>query len=113
MAKLYVYAIAPIDFWDGWMTRDQFISSYNSEHMEGGADDHCDDLIAHAEKVAQIAGWEGDYRQGPFFSGIPSESGNCSSETMIGWKQDNNGMTFIASPYRLPWLDKDEEPSIG
>jgi hypothetical protein len=25
---------------------------------------------------------------------------------MLAWKQNNNGTTFVASPYRLPWLDE-------
>jgi hypothetical protein len=50
------------------------------------------------------AGWDGDFRSGSelrvFY--IPDDSDGLASALV--WKQDNNGTTFVASPFRLPWL---------
>jgi hypothetical protein len=61
-----------------------------------------------AFKIAKTrAGWEGDFSQGPYYSGVPAEGGNNYCSVLIGWKQPNNGTTFVASEYKLPWLEKD------
>ena len=39
---------------------------------------------------------------GPFFSGLPTDEE--TGEVIVGLKQDNNGTTFIWSPYDLTWL---------
>jgi hypothetical protein len=28
-------------------------------------------------------------------------------EYLIAWKQDNNGESFVALPFPLPWLEED------
>jgi hypothetical protein len=61
----------------------------------------------HATRLATRIGWEGDFRNGPFISAMPAEHGNGYSEFLIAWKQDNNGTTFIASPFPLLWLEDD------
>jgi hypothetical protein len=49
----------------------------------------------------------GDVQGSPLVSMIPNAG--CAPEcgVLIGWKQLDNGTTFIASPYRLPWLEED------
>jgi hypothetical protein len=60
-----------------------------------------------AQFIARRVGWEGDVREGPWFCPLPAEG---SDETfLIVWKQDNNGQTFVASPYRLPWLETGDD----
>jgi hypothetical protein len=63
--------------------------------------------------MALEAGWEGDIRHGsgPFVCPLPD--GDCGSEYLIAWKQDNNGSTFIASPFCLPWLKRDNKHLCG
>ena len=60
-------------------------------------------LRDEAFELARAKGWEGDTRQGPFIAGIPT--GDYTTGILIAWKQGNNGITFIASPFKLPWLD--------
>jgi len=96
---MFVYVMSPIDFWEGWLTEDEIKDRL-----------HRDDLkryLARKEKALELAGargWEGDFRQGPFFSTIPMDDGASGCEVLVGWKQDNNGTTFVVSPYQLPWL---------
>jgi hypothetical protein len=32
------------------------------------------------------------------------EEPRLGSDFIIAWKQDNNGQTYVAAPFRLPWL---------
>ena len=50
-------------------------------------------------------GWEGDIREGPFIAGLPTNETGNDGHIMIAWKQDNNGDTFVVSPFKLPWLE--------
>jgi hypothetical protein len=49
-------------------------------------------------------GWEGYIREGPYRAPLPC--GDPSCKYMVAWRQDNNGDTFIASPFHLPWLEE-------
>jgi hypothetical protein len=60
-----------------------------------------------AQELARRAHWEGDVREGsggPWFCPIPMPG---TVEYLIAWKQDNNGESFVASPFPLPWLEED------
>jgi hypothetical protein len=61
---------------------------------------------AHLVLLQQFyaAGWEGDIREGHFFAGLPVRPGEDPGEVIVGLKQDNNGTTFIWSPFELSWL---------
>jgi hypothetical protein len=105
---LYLYQVAPIDFWFGWIPlRDVLIEAL--EQDEGEYDGPPDfgvlyDRLRRAKTLArQYLGWEGDMRSGPYFAPIPFETGFY--EYLIAWKQDNNGTTYVASPVQLPWLE--------
>lgn len=112
MSRIYVYEINPIDDWTGWMSEEEYFSSAKSQ-----CDPHYFDEIStmakikattgKAEYLAKKLGWEGDFTVGPLYSAIPSLSGNSQSEMLIGWKQSNDGTTYIASPYSLSWLERD------
>jgi hypothetical protein len=112
---MFAYSRAAIDFWPGWMTEKQFEEQVTSEaaELEPGYYE-CrmreyrsfrDTAFALAKKV----GWEGDVRPGeggPYIAGLPTHDTGRDGHFMIAWKQDNNGDTFVVSPYRLPWLEK-------
>lgn len=104
MAKLFVYALSPIDFWPGWMKEADYLASVkNYDDLVG--DSFVDDytiLRREALDEAKRVGWEGDIREGPFVSGLPSDLGEI--RVMMAWKQDNNGTTWIASPVELAHL---------
>lgn len=113
--KMFVYQVSPIDFWNGWIGEKEFLMSYVEDHTHGRYADL--DMLAHRIKeystfregalaLAKRAGWEGDIRDGPYVAAMPY--GDCESKFMIAWKQSSDGTTFIASPFRLPWL---EEPA--
>lgn len=107
---MYVYCGNPIDFWTGWMTEAEYLATLETVDFDGNPTN--EGLAAYytrlgaAQVLAKRVGWEGDMRQGPFVSGLPTPD-SPNSEFLIGWKQDNNGTTFVASPYELPWLSKD------
>ena len=94
----------PIDFWEGWLTEDQYKSQLTADDDFGRASTiaEYEELRDEAFELARAKGWEGDIRQGPFIAGIPT--GDHTTGIMIAWKQHNNGTTFIASPLKLPWL---------
>ena len=102
--KLHVYAIAPIDFWNHWTSMLVFLASPYRDN--GPCSDPCEVLnrFQRATQLALRLGWEGDFSNGPFISAIPAVHGEGYSEFLIAWKQNNNGTTFIASPFPLPWL---------
>jgi len=107
---MYVYEVPPIDAWTGWMTEEEYIASLRANSFFDNEESQMATIKALATKAQVLAkklGWEGDRTVGPMFSGIPNEGGDSHCGVLIGWKQSNNGATFIASPYRLPWLDKD------
>ena len=72
---------------------------------------NADDYYAFKKKAelqAAEAGWEGDPKRGaewPLCRASPGQLRRCSVHYMIAWKQDNNGTTFVASPFPLPWLE--------
>ena len=57
-----------------------------------------------ARQLGRRIGWEGDFR-GPISCPLPN--GDCGGEYLIAWKQDNNGATFVASPFALLWLQRE------
>jgi len=106
---IYVYAlVTPIDFWIGWHKPEDIVSWSEGEAWSSGKIARWDyfPMLLMAQRIAlEHLGWEGDIRkgEGPFISLIPSKD-SCTGEIIIAWKQDNNGQTFVASPYALPWL---------
>jgi hypothetical protein len=110
---MYVYNMEPIDCWDGWtLVKDYKFGCGDLPEDERSpflTKKEFEDLYLKAQKIAKaFYGWDGDVRTGPFISGIPAFPGDCSPQILIGWKQDNNGITFVASPVRLTWLDPDD-----
>ncbi len=62
------------------------------------------DFFNQAVQIAENYGhFEGDFREGPYISALPDpDSGEC--QIIIMWKQNNNGVTFIASQIGFEWL---------
>lgn len=108
MSNIYVYKKGPIDDWSGWLTYDEYIKiakSRMSDLNEAALAAKISSLRKDAERLAKEIGWEGDFSMGPFYSAIPGTDGNPDSCLLIAWKQPNDGTTFVASPFRLTWLD--------
>lgn len=116
--KWYAYDIAPIDWgWDFLPTVEQMAAKYaendaaaaieQNPFVDGPVVLDFLDEFREAKEAARAKGWEGDYRgEGrPRVLFLPGAGSNCAFQHAFAWKQDNNGTTFIISPYPLPWLD--------
>jgi hypothetical protein len=108
---IFCYAIGPIDFWTGWTKPDGLFDLHAD--ADGLDRDGYEDWLVRVEGLARDLGWEGDRTVGPLIAGLPGDT--LGGEFMIGWKQSNNGVTFIASPRPLTWLGKPGamEPASG
>jgi hypothetical protein len=108
--KLHVYCIDPIDFWDGWLRpheafapRTGHVSDVETRRFDAARWTPAWDLAQNGGRKIR---WDGDIREGPYVAPLPGpDSGE--SHFMIAWKQDNNGAAFVASPFRLAWLEND------
>lgn len=103
---MYVYeTMSPIDCWIGWhKPTDIFrvVPDYEVEPTYWDAR-HWYQEWERAQAGAKKLGWEGDCRQGPYVIPLP-EGDDAGWNFIIGWKQDNNGTSYIASPVELPHL---------
>lgn len=112
---MFLYTLSPIDTWSGWSTEDEYKASEatQNDYDRPYALEQFEKAKAQALELGKRAGWEGDFSVGPMVAGLPNRGGDTMSGILIGWKQQNDGTTFVASPYRLPWLDEDGEPLHG
>jgi len=108
--SLYVYHIPPIDYFGeryGWTDMKKLLDEAVADEYEsiclGLSKEELTLRWWKAQRLARKIGWEGDIRDGPWLAAIPVECGDW--DFIIAWKQDNNGTTFVATPYILPWLD--------
>lgn len=104
---MFVCRLAPIDHWSGWQ-RPEDVFKIRVDDEERHTAEHWASLWQEARRLAEMLGWEGDIRQGPYVTVLPVVDG-WVSPVIVAWKQDNNGTTFVASPYELSWLDAKEE----
>ena len=90
----YVYECPPQDWWDGW----QRVDCYQPDEY-GDAERFATLLATAKDAIRSESSWEGDgvWR----FAGLPN--GESDGELIFSVKQSNNGTTFFASPYALPW----------
>jgi hypothetical protein len=100
---LYLYALSPIDFWDGWLT----LSDLRA-HAPGLLE-----AVAHRVNVStpflKELLWEGD---GDWLCSMLPNPETCASEFLLTIKQENNGSTFVISPFVLPWLHGHGEHAV-
>lgn len=102
---MIVYKIEPIDHWIGWHKPSDIFRALLAEwDCEWLRPADWERSWNKAQKLALRLGWDEDIRTGPFVTVIPDQEGSMPP-FLIGWKQDNNGTTFVASPLRLPWLE--------
>jgi hypothetical protein len=100
----HIYELPPIDFlwemlpttkevlkkfidYEGFSKLSEFIKAYHN-----------------ALDMARKVGWEGDFRSyTPRIFWLPDDT---EFSYAFVWKQDNNGTTYVVSPYRLIWLEE-------
>lgn len=99
---MYVYRLDPIDDFHLWMDPTDIFNKTGADDLRSF--DEFEEVFDTAKVSAKLIGWDGDIREGPFVSVLPP--GGCGEQSLfiIAWKQDNNGTSFVASPYALPWL---------
>jgi len=103
---LYVYCVQPIDDFHLWMRPSDVFNAFGSDDLREIKE--FEDVFDTARTSARLIGWEGDIREGPFISMLPPNEGGSSSLFIVAWKQDNNGTSFVASPYILPWISNED-----
>ena len=101
---MIVYKLHPIDYWNGWQKpSDLFRVTVDYPDLEWFDPATWAPMWAKARVLARKIGWEGDVSQGPYVTVLP---GSPQPSVVIGWKQANDGTTFIATPVVLPWLER-------
>jgi hypothetical protein len=106
---MFAYAIAPIYWWPGWLSEGDFkkqLTAVFTTRDAACALFQYEERLKVAHDLGQKVGWKGDMREGPYIAGLPPSDSGGGGDYMIAWKQDNNGDTFIVSPYRIPWLEQ-------
>lgn len=117
-ASLIVYETGPLDWWAGMIPLNNFAAGeFADPHAEDtwapqntpeGFSKYINDLLEEAKSLAaDVLFYEGDVREGPFLSVLPDPA-NQRTLPILAWKQDNNGMTYIATLMPLPYLDSDD-----
>lgn len=113
----YAYALSPIDHhWEFLTPLNHLASEIGSaealERVLHGSTVMYDGILsdvlskdwALAKSLARNVGWEGDIKgRGPSVFWLPAEN---HFQYGFAFKQDNNGMTFVVSPVKLPWLEE-------
>jgi len=106
----YFYVIPPIDWFHGFLTIGDCINQLEKENHLDNINDHINEIGKWlVESVYGLAvhcrEWDGDSRGDVYVFGLPNgQSGDYNSLALVV-KQDDDGTTFIASPYPLPWLE--------
>jgi hypothetical protein len=117
--RYFCYACGPIDWWDGWQSVPEFIAAEGDSEDPDTAVDKGNAAwhqgvkarrIAEVGSLLQTLGrqlaeelrWEGD---GLWRIASLPEPKNFACVAMLAVKQQNNGLTFICSPYPLGWLE--------
>tara|TARA_Y100000310_G_scaffold337222_1_gene423770 strand:- start:2954 stop:3397 length:444 start_codon:yes stop_codon:yes gene_type:complete len=118
-----IYVCGPIDWWEGWWRLTEYDYGGDSvvhrrkaimEEVATGLaavyHRHEDRQVLTVELLLQYqsvrhgfghAGWEGD---GSWYFAVLPDPQEFGSQPIFAAKQSNNGTTFIASRYKLPWL---------
>lgn len=114
---MYCYDVGIIDFFDGTYSLQSYINKLLDTDNEdiGSAGSAGRDLKELKESVLSAikflyntnSFWEGDIRSSDNLrvGGLPASEMGCAMEYYFIFKQDNNGSTFVVSPYPLVWLE--------
>ncbi len=99
----HLYAVGPIDWWGSCLSLS--FSSFSRDGPCDGDPPFLDlpELLRLLLEFKSI-GWEGD-THGVWAFRLPFPA-CCGWTWAYAIKQSNNGITFIASPVPLPWLEE-------
>lgn len=114
MKRLRCYEMLPIDlYWEYLPTVEDVAATLGRYQAESMINEHhptCLSLekflqdVQQAMELARKHYWEGDFKPGytPRVFWLPNE---VEFAYAFVWKQENNGTTYVVSPFELPWLD--------
>jgi len=126
---IHIYErMTPIDYWEGWiplyyleedepyeidiallLARILSVYAYTEDYKYGSVDPHsmADYITRAVKELKSHTDWEGD--GSIYIAGLPCDDGTSGdyNNYLIAVKQGNNGDTFIISPKKLSWLEKD------
>lgn len=108
------YSMEPIDHgWEGLSTVEAFLETLAIDEAhaklqgyisEKDSVDYFLSAYNEAKSAACDHGWEGEVQGKSYVFWLPFP-GSGSFKYGFAWKQNTNGVTFIVSPVRLPWLE--------
>lgn len=108
------HAISPIDFrWEHLPTVEDVSATLAREDARDAKDNMAHrsapeaslfiESFQTAMALARKSGWEGDFLGEPHVLWLPAGDGGTFDYAFV-WKQENNGTTYVVTPYQLPWL---------
>lgn len=111
--KWFVYPMSPIDFWNGWRSTLEIVQEFRQMGDEDAVGAFIRE-VGSAVDAAVAAGYDGTPRESIHVSPLPRSDRETYGypRWMFGIKQDNNGTTFIVSPYPLIWLGESHEVTL-
>jgi hypothetical protein len=105
---MYIYEMAPIDIWAGWIRLEDALAEPGKYSLMGNSASLDEkEIIAEFRQeldyakylLAKHTSWEGDGRV--YVTAMPTE---IDAHLVFAIKQSNNGTTFIASPIEYAHL---------
>lgn len=109
----YVYSLNPIDWWTGWRETADILRDMREMGDEDAWKQFLREVVT-ATDAAKAVGFDGGLRESIHVAPLPRAETEPygDSRWMFGIKQDNNGTTFIVSPYPLVWLGHADEVNV-
>jgi hypothetical protein len=112
IGDVYVYRLCAIDDWAGWQRLDHFVQrcqiprdpkeDYFADAVDPDLAIKTLVFVMEAAGAAARFGWEGDIRgHTVYVSALLPSPLSSGGNLVVGWKQDNNGCTFIASRWPI------------
>jgi hypothetical protein len=104
--KWFVYNPEPIDFWDGWNTFAGVVGQLSHDDDRSSVESFAHEY-ASALRAAFEAGYDGKPRaEIGYVSVLPRATHEPygAARWYFAFKADNNGDTYVVSPYALPWM---------
>lgn len=102
---IFVYAMTPIDNWQAWLTQEQYLhnlkapGSLYSDPSDPAAVEYFMMLCYGMGEARRRHGWDGDFSVGPMI--CPRDILSDEGGIVVGWKQSDNGTTFLVCLSKL------------
>lgn len=107
MRAWMVYHVEPIDYWHGWQTVPDVVAKLAAGDRDELAT--FTTALVSALQAATRGGYDGEPRDEIGYVSILPNHEYGGGRWLFAFKADNNGATYIVSPYSLGWLDSGEQ----